>query len=69
MTPAPALKIYRLTAPKDIDVAAHVGHTVDITGTVSAEPPGRSSSREAELTVKKLTMVRDACSTEATPRK
>jgi hypothetical protein len=69
VTPPPALKIYRLTAPKEIDVAAHVGHTVDITGTVSAEPPGRSSSREAELTVKKLTMVRDACSTEATPRK
>ncbi len=48
VTPAPAVKIYRLTVPKDIDIAAHVGHTVDITGAVSADPPGRSSSRESE---------------------
>jgi hypothetical protein len=68
VTPAPALKIYRLSAPKEIDIAAHVGHTVDITGSVSADPPGRSSSRESELTVKKLTMVRDACSTGAAAR-
>ncbi len=63
VTPAPALKIYRLSAPKEIDIAAHVGHTVDIVGAVSPDPPGRSSSRESELAVKKLTMVRDACST------
>jgi len=60
VTPAP-VKIYRLTAPKEIDVAAHVGHTVDITGAVSADPPGRSSSRESELVVKKLSMVSDKC--------
>ena len=64
VTPAPAVKIYRLTAPKDIDIAAHVGHTVDITGTVSADPPGRSSSRESEIVVKKLTMVNSACGSE-----
>jgi len=63
VTPAP-VKIYRLTAPKEIDVAAHVGHTVDITGAVSADPPGRSSSRESELVVKKLTMVSDKCGSE-----
>jgi len=61
VTPAPAVKIYRLSAPKDIDIAAHVGHTVDITGTVSADPPGRSSSRESELVVKKLVMVNSSC--------
>ncbi|HKW02244.1 MAG TPA: hypothetical protein VJN96_20645 [Vicinamibacterales bacterium] len=60
VTSAP-VKIYRLTAPKDIDVAAHAGHTVDVTGAVSADPPGRSSSREPELVVKKLTMVSDKC--------
>jgi hypothetical protein len=60
VTPAP-VKIYRLTAPKDIDVAAHAGHTVDVTGAVSADPPGRSSSREPELVVKKLVMVSDKC--------
>lgn len=60
VTAAP-VKIYRLTAPKDIDIAAHVGHTVDVTGAVSADPPGRSSSREPELVVKKLAMVSDKC--------
>ena len=60
VTPAP-VKIYRLSVPKDIDIAAHVGHTVDITGTVSADPPGRSSSRESELVVKKLVMVNSSC--------
>ena len=60
VTPAP-IKIYRLSVPKDIDIAAHVGHTVDITGTVSADPPGRSSSRESELVVKKLAMVNSSC--------
>jgi len=64
VTPAPAVKIYRLSAPKDIDIAAHVGHTVDITGTVSADPPGRSSSRESELVVKKLAMVNSSCGSE-----
>jgi hypothetical protein len=63
VTPAP-VKIYRLSAPKEIDIAAHVGHTVDIVGTVSTDPPGRSSSRESELVVKKLTMVNNSCSSE-----
>ena len=65
VTPAPAVKIYRLSVPKDIDIAAHVGHTVDVTGAVSADPPGRSSSRESELVVKKLTMVNSSCGSEA----
>jgi len=60
VTPPPE-KIYRLSAPKEIDIAAHVGHTVDVTGTVSADPPGRSSSRESELVVKKLAMVNSSC--------
>jgi len=63
VTPPPE-KIYRLSAPKEIDIAAHVGHTVDITGTVSADPPGRSSSRESELVVKKLAMVNSSCGSE-----
>ncbi len=53
---APSTKVYRLLAPKEIDVGAHVGHTVDATGTV-ATPSGRAP----ELTVKSLTMVKDSC--------
>jgi hypothetical protein len=57
VVPPPNSKIYRLNAPKEIDVAAHVGHTVDVTG-VATE---REGSRIAELTVTRLTMVRDSC--------
>ena len=63
VTPPPE-KIYRLSVPKEIDIAAQVGHTVDVTGTVSADPPGRSSSRESELVVKKLTVVNSSCGSE-----
>jgi aspartyl/asparaginyl-tRNA synthetase len=57
-------KIYRLTAPKDVDVAAHVGHTVDVTGTVN--PPPAGARQQPELVVKKLTVVSETCT--ATPR-
>ncbi len=57
VVPAPNSKIYRLNAPKEIDVASHVGHTVDVSGSVA----DRQGSREPELTVSKLTMVRDSC--------
>ncbi len=57
VTPPPSAKIYRLSAPKEIDVASHVGHTVDVTGMVTE----RQGSREPDLAVSKLTMVRDSC--------
>ena len=57
VVPPPNSKIYRLSAPKEIDVASHVGHTVDVTG-VATE---RQGSREPELAVSRLTMVRDSC--------
>jgi len=57
IVPPPNTKIYRLTAPKEIDVASHVGHTVEVSGTVNE----RQGSREPELAVSKLTMVRDSC--------
>lgn len=51
--------IYRLAAPKDIDLGPHVGRTVDVTGTVTAAAtPGRP---EAELAVKKLTDISNSC--------
>lgn len=53
--------IYRLIAPKDIDLAKQVGHTVDVTGTVGA--PRNSSRPEPDLTIKTLTLVKDSCST------
>lgn len=57
VVPPPNTKIYRLNAPKELDVASHVGHTVDVTGMVTE----RQGSREPELAVSKLTMVRDSC--------
>jgi hypothetical protein len=54
---APGTKVYRLIAPKEIDVGAHVGHTVDVTGTATI-----ASGRAPELAVKSLTMVRASCS-------
>jgi hypothetical protein len=56
----PGSRIFHLTAPKDIDVASQVGHTVDVTGTMGADAPGRQT-REPELVVKKLAVVRDSC--------
>ena len=52
-------RIYRLTAPKDVDVAAHVGHTADVTGTVN--PPPNGARQQPELVVKRLTVVRETC--------
>jgi hypothetical protein len=57
----PGTRIFRLTAPKDIDVASHVGHTVDVSGVVTPDAPGRQA-REPELVVKKLVLVRASCS-------
>jgi aspartyl/asparaginyl-tRNA synthetase len=61
-------KIYRLTAPKDVDVAAHVGHTVDVTGTIN--PPPNGARQQPELVVKKLTVVSETCAAtlRRTPR-
>jgi len=59
---APGTRIFRLTFPKDIDVPAQVGHTVEVTGTIAA---GAAQARDPELVVKKLTSVRDTCSTPA----
>jgi hypothetical protein len=56
---SPGSRVFRLTAAKDIDVPSHVGQTVDVTGTV-ADSGGRQT-REPELVVKKLTVVRDSC--------
>jgi hypothetical protein len=58
VTPAPALKIYRLTAPKTSTWPRTWG-TPSTSRHGVRRAAGRSSSREAELTVKKLTMVRD----------
>jgi hypothetical protein len=56
---SPGSRLFRLTATKEIDVPSHVGHTVDVTGTV-ADSGGRQT-REPELIVKKLSDVRDSC--------
>jgi hypothetical protein len=56
---APGTRVFRLTFPKDVDVPSHVGHTVDITGTVTASASGQT--REPDFTVKKLTVVRETC--------
>jgi hypothetical protein len=56
---SPGTRLFRLTAPKEIDVPSHVGHTVDVTGTI-ADAGGRQT-REPELVVKTLTDVRASC--------
>lgn len=55
----PGNHIYRLTAPKAIDVGAQVGHFVEVTGTLSAAAGGQN--RDQDLTVKTLTSLRDSC--------
>jgi hypothetical protein len=55
--PPPNSKVYRLSAPREIDLGSHVGHTVEVTG-VASDVQG---SRQSELTVSKLTMVHDTC--------
>jgi hypothetical protein len=57
IVPPPNSKVYWLSAPREIDVASHVGHTVEVTG-VATE---RQGSRQAEIAVSKLTMVHDNC--------
>ena len=57
---SPGSRVFRLTASKDVDVPSHVGQTVDATGTI-ADPGGRQT-REPELVVKTLSVVRDSCS-------
>jgi hypothetical protein len=54
----PGGRVFRLTAPKDIDLSAQVGHTVDVTGTVGAAGP---QTRDPELIVKRLELVRNSC--------
>ncbi len=60
IVPPPNSKIYWLSAPREIDVASHVGHTVEVTG-VATE---RQGSRQAEIAVSKLTMVHDNCASK-----
>jgi len=57
VVPPPNSKVYWLSAPREIDLASHVGHTVEVTG-VATEHQG---SRQSEIAVSKLTMVRDSC--------
>jgi hypothetical protein len=54
----PGTRVFRLTAPKDIDVATQVGHTVDVTGALTTSGP---QTRDPELLVKKLELVRPSC--------
>jgi len=60
IVPPPNSKVYWLSAPREIDVPSHVGHTVEVTG-VATE---RQGSRQSEIAVSKLTMVRDNCSSK-----
>lgn len=60
---APGTRVFRLTFPKEIDVAAQVGHTVDATGAVVAT----TGSHDPGLALKKLTVVRDSCSSPDRP--
>ena len=66
VTSPPDTKVYRLSAPKEIDIAAHVGHTVDVTGDITPGPPGGAANREAQFTVTRLLMVKDSCSIPST---
>ncbi len=55
-------KLYRLLPSSGIDLAAHVGHTVEITGTTT--PPNsndRGGHAEPDVTVKKLVLVSNGC--------
>ena len=60
----PGTRVFRLTFPKDIDVPSQVGHTVEVTGSVVA---GGAQSHDPDLTVKKLTPVRESCSVPVQP--
>lgn len=53
------VKVYRLRPSGSIELAPHVGHTVEVTGTVS-EPVGRGR-QDPELVVQRLTMVAPNC--------
>jgi hypothetical protein len=51
-------RVFRLTSPKAIDLSSQVGHTVDVTGTLA---PAGPETRDPELLVKRLDLVRNAC--------
>jgi hypothetical protein len=58
---APAgTRIYRLSAPPAIDLAAELGHTVEATGTVSQ--PSDPARGGPELAVQSLKRISDTCS-------
>jgi hypothetical protein len=62
-----ATKSYALMAKPSEDLSKHVGHRVEITGTVSAAPPaaspapGASTQPKETLNVQSLKMVSTAC--------
>jgi len=62
IVPPPTVpRIYRLTAPKDLDLSIHVGSTVEVTGSVDAPAPGRGARQEPSLTITKLTVIQKSC--------
>jgi ABC-type uncharacterized transport system auxiliary subunit len=67
-TPAsPAMDTYRLTAASGVDLKAHVGHKVTITGTMpigtelARTEPGASTSGEKRVEVKTIKHVSPSC--------
>jgi hypothetical protein len=51
--------VYRLTSGADVDLASALGHTVEVTGTVSG---GDRPREERVITVQKLRSISDRCS-------
>ncbi|MGH9482714.1 MAG: hypothetical protein ACRD1L_11555 [Terriglobales bacterium] len=53
---------YALTAASDdLDLSAHVGHTITVTGTLGQMDPNAASDAPKPLTVSELKMVSDHC--------
>jgi hypothetical protein len=52
-------KIYRLSAPDSIDLKAHLGHTIELTGTVTTA--SRNGRDELSMAIKSLKMVSSSC--------
>ena len=55
-------KMYKLAPPSDMDLSAHVGHTVKVTGEPEAAAAGQPAGQGMEtMKVSKVTHVSDTC--------
>lgn len=55
-----AIQQYRLTAPGSIDLAAELGHTIEVTGTLTRREGG--GREDAAIAVRQMKKISDTCS-------